>query len=75
MVRNALEAPDNVTPISLLPHSPKLTRPKGSGSTSENASRCVFEDQDAIIDACYHTCNAVADDADRIKSRANLRFS
>ena len=28
----------------------------------------VFEDQDAIIDTCCHAWNAVADDADHIKS-------
>ena len=67
---NALEIPDNVTLISLPPYSPELNPVERLWLYLRERflSLRVFEDQEAIIDACCQAWNAVADDADRIKS-------
>ena len=67
---NALEIPSNVTLVTLPPYSPELNPVKRLWLYLRERflSLRVFEDQDAIIDACCHAWNAVADDADRIKS-------
>ncbi|MGI9490209.1 MAG: transposase [Geminicoccaceae bacterium] len=68
--RQSLETLDNVTLISLPPYSPELNPVERLWLYLRERflSLRVFEDQDAIIDACCHAWNAIADDADRIKS-------
>jgi len=67
---NALEIPSNLTLVPLPPYSPELNPVERLWLYLRERflSLRVFEDQDAIIDACCHAWNAVADDAERIKS-------
>ena len=67
---NALEIPDNVTLITLLPYSPEHNPVERLWLYLQQSflSLRVFEDQDAVIDACCQAWNAAADDAERIKS-------
>ncbi|MEM7045256.1 MAG: transposase, partial [Pseudomonadota bacterium] len=67
---NALEIPDNVTLVTLPPYSPELNPVERLWLYLRQRflSLHVFVHQEAIIDACCQACNAVADDAERIKS-------
>ena len=67
---NALEIPANVTLVALPACSPELNPVERLWLylRERSLSLRVFRDQDAIIDACCQAWNAVADDADRIKS-------
>ena len=67
---NALEIPSNVTLVTLPLYSPGLNAVERIWLYLRERflSLRVFEDQHAIIDACCHAWNAVADDPERIKS-------
>lgn len=65
-----LDVPDNVTLIALPPYSPELNPVERLWLYLRERflSLRVFDDHDAIIDACCQAWNAAADDAERIKS-------
>ena len=67
---NALEIPGNVTLVTLPPYSPELNPVERLWLCLRQCflSLRVFENQDAVIDACCQAWNAVADDAERIRS-------
>lgn len=67
---NALKIPDNATFLAPPPDSPDLNQVERLWLYLRQRvlNLRIFQDQDAIIDACCQAWNAAADDPNRIKS-------